>query len=142
MVLEAINEPQTGPLLIGQDNKSCIQVVENPGRHHGRTKYLDVHLRWIEREYEREQLALVYVNTEFMVADVLTKSLAYERHARHTSAMKGHKMPDKEKNGAEEAPGRVCRDGPDGVVIVADDTTRRVRHGKQGTGPENRQGHL
>ena len=71
--------------------------VENPGRHHGRTKHLDVHLRWIEREYERERLALVYVNTEFMVADVLTKALAYERHARHTSAMKGHKMPEKEK---------------------------------------------
>ena len=97
MVLEAMNEAQHGPLLVGQDNKSCIQIVENPGRHHGRTKHLDVHLRWIEREYERERLALVYVNTEFMVADVLTKALAYERHARHTSAMKGHKMPEKEK---------------------------------------------
>ena len=104
MVLEAMNEAQHGPLLVGQDNKSCIQIVENPGRHHGRTKHLDVHLRWIEREYEREQLALVYVNTEFMVADVLTKSLAYERHARHTSAMKGHKMPDKEKKAPRKRP--------------------------------------
>ena len=104
MVLEAMNEAQHGPLLVGQDNKSCIQIVENPGRHHGRTKHLDVHLRWIAREYEREQLALVYGNTEFMVADVLTKSLAYERHARHTSAMKGHKMPDKEKKAPRKRP--------------------------------------
>ena len=96
-VLEALNEPQLGPLMIGQDNKSCIQIVENPGRHHGRTKHIDVHIRWIEREHDKGRLVLVYVNTAFMVADIMTKALAYESHARHTSVMKGQKLPDKEK---------------------------------------------
>ena len=35
MALTATGESQNGPLLIGQDNKSCIQIAENPGRHHG-----------------------------------------------------------------------------------------------------------
>ena len=96
-VLEALNEPQHGPLMIGQDNKSCIQIVENPGRHHGRTKHIDVHIRWIEREHDKGRLVLVYVNTAFMVADIMTKALAYESHARHTSVMKDQKLPDKEK---------------------------------------------
>ena len=39
----------------------------------------------------------MYVNTKFMVADIMTKALAYESHARHTGAMKGQTMPEKEK---------------------------------------------
>ena len=96
-VLTALNEPQHGPLMIGQDNKSCIQIVENPGRHLGRTKHINVHIRWIEREHSKGRLVLVYVNTKFMVADIMTKALAYESHARHTGAMKGQTMPVKEK---------------------------------------------
>ena len=97
MVLEAMNEPQYGPMLIGQDNKSCIQIAENPGRHHGRTKHIDVRIRWIEREVLRAQLVLVYVKTLLMVADILTKALSYEYFARHASAMKAVQMPVKEK---------------------------------------------
>ena len=97
-VLEALNEPQSGPLLVGQDNKSCIQIAENPGRHHGRTKHIDVRIRWIEREIEKGRLALVYVNTKYMVADIMTKPMStYESHARHTEVIKGQKLPEKEK---------------------------------------------
>ena len=53
-----MNEAQHGPLLVGQDNKSCIQIAENPGRHHGRTKHIEVRIRWIEREIEKGRLAL------------------------------------------------------------------------------------
>ena len=102
MVLEAMQEPQTGPMLIGQDNKSCIQIIENPGRHHGRTKHIDVQMRWIEKAVEDGKIALVYVNTKYMVADVTTKSLCYELHARHTTEMKGQRMPEyKAKRKAE-----------------------------------------
>ena len=96
-VLEAINEPQNGPLLIGQDNKSCIQIAENPGRHHGRTKHIDVRYRWIECKIYHAKIALVYVNTKHMVADSQTKALCYEAHATMASAMKGQKFPEKQK---------------------------------------------
>ena len=42
MALTAMGESHNGPLLIGQDNKSCIQIAENLGRHHGRTKYIEL----------------------------------------------------------------------------------------------------
>ena len=41
-------------------------------------------------------MALVYVPTAFMVADIMTKSLCYELHARHTAELKGVEMPVKE----------------------------------------------
>ena len=104
MALTAMNEVQTGPILIGQDNKSCIQIAENPGRHHGRTKHIELRIRWIEDEIKKEKLALVYVPTGLMVADVLTKPLAYDTFARHGSYMKGIVFPEmmKKKRTYEE----------------------------------------
>ena len=90
-------ETQSGPLLVGQDNKSCIQIAENPGRHHGRTKHIELRIRWIEDEIKKEKLALIYVPTGQMVADVLTKPLSYEAFARHSSYMKGAIFPEMEK---------------------------------------------
>ena len=95
MVLEAMNEPQIGPMRIGQDNKSCIQIVENPGRHHGRTKHIEVRMRWIEQENMKGRIALEYVNTSDMVADVMTKPLGYGLHAKHSTVIKGVKFPEK-----------------------------------------------
>ena len=44
------------------------------------------------------RLALVYVNTKYMVADIMTKPMStYESHARHTEVIKGQKLPEKEK---------------------------------------------
>ena len=97
MTLTAMGETQSGPLLIGQDNKSCIQIAENPGRHHGRTKHIELRIRWIEDEIKKEKLALVYVPTSQMVADVLTKPLSYEAFARHSTYMKGATFPKMEK---------------------------------------------
>ena len=97
MALTAMGETQHGPLLIGQDNKSCIQIAENPGRHHGRTKHIELRIRWIEDEIKKEKLALIYVPTGQMVADVLTKPLSYEVFARHSSYMKGAIFPELEK---------------------------------------------
>ena len=58
---------------------------------------MDARIRWIERETLTGRLSLVYVKTDFMVADINTKALLYARHARHASATKGHMFPEKEK---------------------------------------------
>ena len=94
MALDAMGEEQTGPLLIGQDNKSCIQIAENPGRHHGRTKHIELRIRWIENEIAKGNMELVYVRTDLMVADVLTKQLPYASFARHGSVLKGVDFPE------------------------------------------------
>ena len=94
MVLEALGEMQTGPMLIAQDNKSCIQIVENPGARRGHTKHFENRIRWIEKAVADGAIALVYVNTNLMVADVVTKALGYDAFARHASYMKGLVFPD------------------------------------------------
>ena len=58
---------------------------------------MDARIRWIERETLTGRLSLVYVKTDFMVADINTKALLYARHARHASATKGRMFPEKEK---------------------------------------------
>ena len=94
MVLEAMNEPQTGPMYLGQDNKSCIQIVENVGQHRGRTKHWEAKIRWIERTHAAGAIALVYVETARMIADIFTKALTYAAFASHATCLKGVVFPD------------------------------------------------
>ena len=46
---------------------------------------------------------LVYVHTDSMVADILTKALCYRKHAKFTEEMKGVKMPTIESKGSNKA---------------------------------------
>ena len=97
MVLESLNEPQTGSMFLGQDNKSCIAIVENAGQHRGRTKHFEAKIRWIERAHSDKSISLVYVKTSLMVADIFTKALAYDVFARHAAYLKGFEFPELSK---------------------------------------------
>ena len=94
MVLDALGEAQTGPMLLGQDNKSCIAIVENPGQHRGRTKHFAAKIQWIKSAQKDGSIELVHVQTTLMVADIFTKALSYEVFARHASYLKGQVFPE------------------------------------------------
>jgi hypothetical protein len=64
-----------GPLLLLLDNQSAIQVCKNP-EHHGRMKHLNLHFFWLRNVVMAGQIALCYVPTADMAADLLTKGLA------------------------------------------------------------------
>jgi hypothetical protein len=68
------------------DNQGCIALAKNP-THHSRTKHIDVQHHFIREKLESGEISLKYCPTEDMVADVLTKALARERHQRLTTAM-------------------------------------------------------
>jgi hypothetical protein len=57
------------------DNQSAIQVGKNP-EHHGRMKHLDLRFFWLRDVIAAGQIALRYVPTADMAADLLTKGLA------------------------------------------------------------------
>ena len=57
------------------DNQSAIAFSHNP-EHHGRMKHLDLKYYWLRDEVEKKVLAVDYIPTDSMVADILTKSLA------------------------------------------------------------------
>ena len=48
--------------------------------YHARTKYIDVQYHFIRKCVEMGKVKLVYCPTEEIVADVLTKPLARDRH--------------------------------------------------------------
>lgn len=58
-----------------QDNKSTIFCVEHGQSNIKRTKHIDVRLFFIKDRIDRGEIKLVYLPTELMVADALTKPL-------------------------------------------------------------------
>jgi hypothetical protein len=65
----------SGTALLLMDNQSAIQVVRNP-EHHGCMKHLNLRYFWLRNEVEKGHLALRYIPTAEMAADILTKALA------------------------------------------------------------------
>jgi transposase InsO family protein len=72
---------QEGATTIMCDNQGCIALAKNP-THHSRTKHIDVQHHFIREKLDSGEIILKYCPTEDMVADVLTKALAKERHQR------------------------------------------------------------
>jgi hypothetical protein len=64
-----------GPALMLMDNQSAMQVAKNP-EHHGCMKHLDLRFFWLRDEVTKHNLAVHYVPTADMAADILTKPLA------------------------------------------------------------------
>ena len=56
------------------DNQSAIQVAKNP-EHHGRMKHLDLRFFWLRDQVQEGVMAIKYIPTAEMVADMLTKAL-------------------------------------------------------------------
>jgi hypothetical protein len=63
------------PSLLLVDNQSAIQVVRNP-EHHGRMKHLDLRFFWLSDMVNSGVIAVRYIPTADMAADLPTKTLA------------------------------------------------------------------
>ena len=72
---------QVGGTLVMCDNQGAIALAKNPV-HHARTKHIDVQHHFVREKVERGLIRLEYCPTEDMMADVLTKALARDKHER------------------------------------------------------------
>ena len=63
------------------DNQRAIALVKNL-THHAKTKHVDVQLHFIRDHVEKGTINVEYCPTDDMLADLMTKGLARERHAR------------------------------------------------------------
>ncbi len=91
---------QVGAITIMCDNQGCIALAKNP-THHSRTKHVDIQHHFIQEKLESGEIGLKYCPTQDMVADVLTKALAKERHQNLTRSM-GLGVLDYLQNGSVE----------------------------------------
>jgi hypothetical protein len=63
-----------GPSVLCTDNKSSLAVSKNP-EHHGCMKHLDLRFFWLRDQVTSGVIKTVYIPTESMHADLLTKAL-------------------------------------------------------------------
>ena len=62
------------PTTLCVDNQSALQVMKNP-EHHGRMKHLDLRFYWLRDTVAAGHIHPVYLSTDLMPADILTKLL-------------------------------------------------------------------
>lgn len=62
------------------DNESAIHLTQN-STYHSRSKHIDIRYHFIRKLVEEKKSVIEYLNTEEMVAVILTKSLAGPKHS-------------------------------------------------------------
>ena len=77
---------QDDATVIYEDNQSCIALARNP-IHHARTKHVDIQYHFTQEKIVSKEIELIYMPTEDMQADALTKPLPSPRFAKLRHAM-------------------------------------------------------
>jgi hypothetical protein len=85
-LLKDLGMSKYAPTTLFCDNQGAISLAKNP-THHAKTKHVDVQLHFIRDHIEKGTINVEYCPTEDMLADVMTKGLARERHERLLSRM-------------------------------------------------------
>lgn len=69
----------SAPTVIHCDNQGAMKLAKNNG-FSPRTKHIHVMQRFLHEKVQTRVVELKYINTNQMVADVLTKGLSKEKH--------------------------------------------------------------
>ena len=73
-LLEDIGFKQDEPTIIFEDNKSCIDMIHGLSNHQ-RSKHINPKYHFTREQVKLGEIAIEYIRTEEMTADILTKSL-------------------------------------------------------------------
>jgi hypothetical protein len=77
-LLTSMGVPQPSPVVLYEDNQSCIALSKDAVQHK-RTKHVDIQHFFVRECVERRLVKLYYVPTEHQLADMLTKPVGRER---------------------------------------------------------------
>ncbi len=77
---------QVGRFTLGQDNKSCIFMMVQGGQFQ-RVKHMLSRIAYLRALVASKEIQPVYVPTNHMVADILTKPLASKQLCHHKQMM-------------------------------------------------------
>jgi hypothetical protein len=81
-MMEFIGEEPTEPTTIYCDNKSAIELCKTLKQHH-KVKHINMRINFIREMINKRRIQLVFVPTEYNVADMLTKPLGPELFNSH-----------------------------------------------------------
>lgn len=77
-LLADVGVPPKGPTVIHEDNQGAISMAKNAVGH-ARTKHIDIRYLFVREGVQNGAIALKYVATDEMIADILTKPLPKHR---------------------------------------------------------------
>ena len=66
--------PHQTPMNLYCDNKSAIEIAQNPVQH-DRTNHVEIDRHFIKEKLENKVLRLPYVKSDDQLADILTKAV-------------------------------------------------------------------
>ena len=69
----------SSPSTILCDSQGSIALAKNPA-YHSRTKHIDIRHHFVREQVAAGIIVMKHIDTEDMVADILTKPLARDRH--------------------------------------------------------------
>lgn len=69
------------PTVIYEDNQSCLKLIQNQ-KLSNRTKHIDTRYHFVKDHIEKGAITCTYLETEKMLADILTKPLAANRFTK------------------------------------------------------------
>ena len=75
------------PVIMHEDNQSCLTIATGKGGSYERTKHISLRAFFIKELVSSGFVDMVYCDTTEMVADMLTKQLSATDHARHAEKM-------------------------------------------------------
>jgi hypothetical protein len=85
-ILEFMGYILQGACTIYVDNKSAIELCKILKTTH-RTKHINMRINYIRELINHRIIQLVFIPTEYNVADVLTKPLGVKEHNRHCNIL-------------------------------------------------------
>ena len=74
------------PITIHNDNWSAQQIATNP-THHAASKHIDIKFHFVRNLINENAVNLIYVSTNNMLADILTKNLVKVKHLKFVTLL-------------------------------------------------------
>ncbi|KXJ76875.1 hypothetical protein RP20_CCG008711 [Aedes albopictus] len=71
-----VGEDVTKPVVMHEDNQSCIAMLSSTGGGSRRTKHIDTRFNFVRELMSTDVMEVRYCPTDSMIADILTKPLA------------------------------------------------------------------
>ena len=85
------------PVILWEDNQSCIHLAHNP-KDHKRSKHIDRQYHYVREQIIASSISLDKIDTKFNCADIFTKPLGKGDHEKFRDMLLVYKSQFEEKD--------------------------------------------
>ena len=79
----------TRPIPMLEDNEASIYMSQRPNLNSGKARHMDVRFNWLQVQVAEGNIVLIYLPTEWQVADILTKAVDRATFRRLSGILQG-----------------------------------------------------